>query len=155
MTDNNHLTDNNDNQPQQHLLAVIMADINPTNTKSPWNKITLAFATYESIPSNTQPNNMTFPTELTPAIGDDADQLLPSQHSSSTIGITPLSNNEWDAFYCEHVTFIQTFHPELFTNIILPNYDNSLNDTGCSKHSNGPTIQKNPPQLDHEPIPNQ
>jgi len=136
-------------------MAVISADIDPANTRSPWNKITPDFATHDNILSDTLPKNMTFPTELIPAVEDDTDRLLPNQPSLPTLGTTPLGNNERDAFCCEHVTFIQTFHLEIFKKITLPNDNNSPNDTGCSTHSNGPTVQQNPPQLDHAPIPNQ
>jgi len=98
---------------------------------------------------------MTALTEHTPAVKDDADWLPPSQQSASTIDITTLGSNEWDAHSREHVKFIQTLNSELFTKIVLPNGDDSLNVTGCSKHLNGPTVPKNNPQLDHEPIPNQ
>jgi len=60
-----------------------MMDINLKNTTSPWNNLSPAFATYDSIPLNTQPKNMTLPTEPTSAIDNNACRLLHSQQLAS------------------------------------------------------------------------
>jgi len=82
----------------------------------------------DSPPSHNPPHNTTTTLEPTSDNNGYANQLPHSPQPLSTNGHTLLCTSEWDAFYHNHVQFIQKFYLDLLQTTFPQSPDHHLND---------------------------